>query len=871
MIIIGELINASRKSIARYIEQADSEAIKQLAIDQYEAGADYIDVNAGVFVGKEIDYLKWLINLVQESVPIPCCIDSPDPKAIEAALKVHEGISMVNSISMEKDRFEQLLPVVAGTDLKVVALCMSEEGMPETADQRMRIADQLINALVNNNVAIENIYVDPLVQPISVNQDFGLEFLSAIERIMTTFKGVHTTCGLSNISYGLPNRHLLNRQFMAMAITKGLDGAIVNPLDQAMMEVILATETLAGKDVYCRTYLEAQRESARTAKPQSGQTPLILDSTTGPQNMDRIQKAIGFEVADQVPFTLNVNGPYFAYHCGISANDYYGSPEIMLKSQLEVYHRFGRTTTITPEMSLAPEASALGAEINWSEDGTAWVEPFIETEADVDALQLPDLKDAGYMSKIFEYYAYMQAHIDNNIPITLGAANSPFTIAALVRGTSEFIGDLVLAPEFAGKLLRKVTDLVLLYLREQQRIASPDSFKRILLFDDLSGFVNLDLFRQYVLPIYNEIYSTFPQCQRWYHNDSDATHILEGIAEAGIQVFHYGYQVDPAFAKKTIGDSVCLMGNVTPLEVLRNGTPAAVEKAVQEVIAASGKDGGLIVAAGGYIDEGTPVENIEAMIQACATHGKQADIKALVTQESSTATEGKPAVEEQPATDTVDDALAPYPALRDIKLAVVEGSLGEIEGLVQTALLHKFSPQNILDSSIVPGMDQVGRLFSSGEIFIPEMMMAAKCTKIGMDILNPILAGDNTSQKTKGKIAIGTVLGDLHDIGKDIVISMMQGAGLEVIDLGVDCPPEKYCEAVENGADLIGMSAILTTVIPNMTLTVEMLKSKGLRDRCKVLIGGAAVTPSVTREVGADAYCDDAGEGVHIAKQLLGA
>jgi MtaA/CmuA family methyltransferase len=872
MIIIGELINASRKSIASHITNSDGQAIQNLAKDQYNAGANYIDINAGVFTDREIEYLKWMIKLVQEVVSIPCCIDSPNPKAIEAAMAVHDGTPMINSISLEKDRFDQLLPVVAGTDLKVVALCMSEEGMPETADQRLRIADKLINELVSNNVALENIYVDPLVQPISVNQSFGNEFLDAIEQIMTTFKGVHTTCGLSNISYGLPNRQLLNRQFMGLAISRGLDSAIVDPLNRSMMEVILATETLCGKDEYCRNYLKNQRDASKETKVTAAKTePIQLDSSTAEINGRRIQTALNLEVADQIPFILNVNGPYFSYFNKINTMDYYDSPKVMLEAQLATYHYFGGTTTIGPEMSLAPEASALGAAINWSDDGTAWVEPFIETEADVDALQLPDLKNAGYMTKVFEYYEYMRANLDKDIPMTLGSANSPFTIAALVRGTSEFIGDLVLNPGLAEKLLRKVTDLVLMYLKEQKRICPPESFKRILLFDDLSGFVNLELFRKWVVPIYKEIYSAFPECQRWYHNDSDATPVLEAIAEAGIQIFHYGYQVDANYAKETIGDRVCLMGNMAPLEILRNGSPEDVDKAVQETIRKSGYKGGLVVAAGGYIDEGTPLENIHAMISACQKYGKSEQIKALRSIAYSPSKSRSKPTDEAGSAEEEDPKLDQFPSLRKLKQSIVEGSLGEIKELVEHSITDGLQPQDILDIAIIPGMDQVGRLFSRGDIFIPEMMMAAKCTKVGMDILNPMLAGGDETQKTKGKIAIGTVQGDLHDIGKDIVISMMQGAGLEVIDLGVDCSPEKYCDAVENGADLIGLSAILTTVIPNMRATVEMLKEKGLRDRCKVLIGGAAVTPSAVDEVGADAYCEDAGEGVLVAKKLLAA
>jgi 5-methyltetrahydrofolate--homocysteine methyltransferase len=259
MIIIGELINASRKAVGAHIENQDAAAIKKIARDEFEAGANYIDVNAGIFVGKEPEYLTWLVKTVQEEVDCVCAIDSPDPKAIEAALAVHKGTPIINSISLEKDRYDVLMPILAGTDLKVVALCMSDDGMPETVDDRMAIADKLINGLLQNNVKLENIYVDPLVQPLSVNKEFGTEFLNSIEKIMTTFKGIHTTCGLSNISYGLPNRKFLNQMFMVQAIAKGLDGAIINPLDKNMMANIIAAEALVGRDDFCMNYLKGFR------------------------------------------------------------------------------------------------------------------------------------------------------------------------------------------------------------------------------------------------------------------------------------------------------------------------------------------------------------------------------------------------------------------------------------------------------------------------------------------------------------------------------------------------------------------------------------------------------------------------------------
>ncbi len=259
MLIVGELINASRKPVRGMIEKQDAEALVMLARDQQAHGADFIDVNAGVFVGREPELLTWLVATVQGAVEVPCCIDSPDPTAIAAALAVHKGTALINSISLERERYDTLLPLVAESQSKVVALCMGDEGMPETADQRMGIADKLVNGLVKNGVLLGNIYVDPLVQPVATNNAFGVEFLQAIERITRTFPGVHTMCGLSNISFGLPERKFLNQAFMVMAIAKGLDGAIVNPLDKRMMACITAAETLMGRDAYCMSYLKAFR------------------------------------------------------------------------------------------------------------------------------------------------------------------------------------------------------------------------------------------------------------------------------------------------------------------------------------------------------------------------------------------------------------------------------------------------------------------------------------------------------------------------------------------------------------------------------------------------------------------------------------
>jgi len=259
MIIVGELINASRKAITDAIKNRDVETIQVVARQEHQAGTHYIDVNAGIFLGEEEDYMRWLVQTVQAVVDGPCSIDSPNPKAIEAGLSVHGGTPMINSISLESDRYNAMIPLLAGADCQVVALCMSDAGMPRTAQDRLKIADELINGLVQNNIPIGNIYVDPLVQPISVDGIFGLEFLKAIALIKETFPGVHTMCGLSNVSYGLPERPFVNQTFMSMAVAYGLDGAIINPLDKRMMANIIASEALAGRDNYSMNFMKAYR------------------------------------------------------------------------------------------------------------------------------------------------------------------------------------------------------------------------------------------------------------------------------------------------------------------------------------------------------------------------------------------------------------------------------------------------------------------------------------------------------------------------------------------------------------------------------------------------------------------------------------
>jgi 5-methyltetrahydrofolate--homocysteine methyltransferase len=199
---------------------------------------------------------------------------------------------------------------------------------------------------------------------------------------------------------------------------------------------------------------------------------------------------------------------------------------------------------------------------------------------------------------------------------------------------------------------------------------------------------------------------------------------------------------------------------------------------------------------------------------------------------------------------------------------VQKGNSESVEALVNEALSQDIPADSIMDSGLVEGMNIVSEKFKNNECFIPEVLVSAKAMTIGLGILKPLLAEKNV--KPLGKAVIGTIQGDLHDIGKNIVGMLLQGAGFEIIDLGADVHVDRFVESAKNeNADLIGMSALLTTTMINMKTVIEELQEAGIRDRVKVLIGGAPVTQAYADQIGADGYATDAATGVDVAKKLL--
>jgi 5-methyltetrahydrofolate--homocysteine methyltransferase len=208
--------------------------------------------------------------------------------------------------------------------------------------------------------------------------------------------------------------------------------------------------------------------------------------------------------------------------------------------------------------------------------------------------------------------------------------------------------------------------------------------------------------------------------------------------------------------------------------------------------------------------------------------------------------------------------------IHEIYTAVLEGNANAAKELVQKAIEQGLTAEVLLNEGLIAAMNEVGRLFEEGEYFVPEMLVSARAMQAGLNLLRPILVEEDV--KPVGKVILGTVKGDLHDIGKNLVGMMLEGAGFQVVDLGTDVPDDRFLAAVrEHQPDLVGLSALLTTTMPNMKSVIDQLKQAGMREKVKVMVGGAPVTQTFASQIGADGYAADASQAVLLAKQLMGA
>jgi 5-methyltetrahydrofolate--homocysteine methyltransferase len=259
MIFIGEKINGTRKTVQEAVLKRDRAFIEKTALEQAQAGADYLDVNAGTSPDRETDDMLWLIGIVQEVTELPICIDSSSPGTLAAALAHVKQTPMVNSVNADPARLEAFLPLIRDKEAPVIALALDESqtGMPKTVGERMENVRRVMEAAASYGIPEERLYIDPLIMSVATDDTAGPAVLEAIRAIRAAYPAAHITGGLSNISFGLPVRELVNRTFLTLAMAAGMDSAVVNPANRALIESLKATDLILGRDRFCRSYTKA--------------------------------------------------------------------------------------------------------------------------------------------------------------------------------------------------------------------------------------------------------------------------------------------------------------------------------------------------------------------------------------------------------------------------------------------------------------------------------------------------------------------------------------------------------------------------------------------------------------------------------------
>ncbi|MDR0562871.1 MAG: methyltetrahydrofolate cobalamin methyltransferase [Spirochaetaceae bacterium] len=269
MIIIGEKINGSIPSTAKAIACRDEAFIRNLALKQTEMGADYLDVAAGVAPELERETLSWLINIVQDAVDTPLCIDSSDCTVILDMIPLAKKPGMLNSVSEEHGKCEILLPKVADSEWKIVALTCDNNGISSDPAVKFNIAVTIVEKAKQYGIAVDRLFIDPLVTAIGTNSNSLLSFNETLINIKNRYPEIHITSGLSNISFGMPYRKAINRQFLTLAMNAGMDSAIMDPTSEDMRTTLYAVDALLGRDRNCRKYLTAFRKGLLGPKKTS--------------------------------------------------------------------------------------------------------------------------------------------------------------------------------------------------------------------------------------------------------------------------------------------------------------------------------------------------------------------------------------------------------------------------------------------------------------------------------------------------------------------------------------------------------------------------------------------------------------------------
>ncbi len=340
--------------------------------------------------------------------------------------------------------------------------------------------------------------------------------------------------------------------------------------------------------------------------------------------LERFLKAACLEVPDEVPVSLIVDSPSLPGFIGTTTLKYYLLTDEWLKANLFVLNRFPEIVFFPGfwvEYGMLIEPSAFGARLKWKKDGMPFPAPIINRLEEIDELEDPDPQTDGLMPLALEMYSYYQNILKNKgYSINFVAARGPLITAAHLRRLSKFIADLRLNPDWMHKLIDKTTKLCIEWLKAQLEII--ENPLGVFILDDVPGLLSPKLFEEFGYASLKKIFSEFKNMFRAFHCDSKTSHILEKLCDTGFQIFNFSHLIDIADVKRRVGNKVCLMGNIPPLDILAKGKPKDVFESSKQCILKAKNGGGYILSAGGGVPSAVPLENIDAMIKAVKGFGK---------------------------------------------------------------------------------------------------------------------------------------------------------------------------------------------------------------------------------------------------------
>jgi methanogenic corrinoid protein MtbC1 len=444
-----------------------------------------------------------------------------------------------------------------------------------------------------------------------------------------------------------------------------------------------------------------------------------------------------------------------------------------------------------------------------------------------------------------------------------------YTTAWMYMGAETFFNALEGDEELAGSIINKIGEI---QYQTFLRVIEHPCVGAVLNPDDIAFntglLVNPKYLRKYVFPWYKKMGKI---CREKgigfiFHSDGDCTEAMEDLIDCGFHAFNpiQPNAMDIVEVKRRWGKKLCLIGNINLDSTLTLGTPDDVRAEVYERIRTIGPGGGYMVSSSNSITDYVPVANMRALLDATYEFGKypiQLEEGGVKGKFWTSQTKVRRA-----ETTKVETGLN----VEGYVDALLNNDIPKTIAMMQADIDRGVAPQEVVSRGLVPAITIVGEKFQNGQIYIPEMMIAARAMSATLDNFKGKLAGAGAA-KTLGTIVIGTVQGDLHDIGKNLVAMILKGQGFQVEDLGVSVSTPKFLQAVkEKKPEIVAMSALLTTTMIEMKNTIDALKAAGLRDRVKVVVGGAPVTPAFAKQIGADGNAYDAPGAAKLCKDLLG-